>query len=101
MAFKIEIAHRGDHLYSYYLLSQSFNDKGKEALPTRLDNGSLLNTYGSRVQLYKGESYRRQIRVSRDPEGFEFPPVELMLTSKCQTDLDVLEKKSQHVYTTL
>ena len=86
MVFEIEIAHRGDHRHSYYLLSQEFDEDGGTALVTRLDNGKLLDSYGSTVQLYKGQSYRRQVRVSRNPEGFEFPPVQLTLKSKCETD---------------
>ena len=92
MVFDIQIAHNGEHVYSYYLLSQDFNDDGG-ALTTQLDNGMKLGNYGTFVQLFKGEVYHRQVRVKRGPEGFEFPPVELTLKSKCETDMDYLVKK--------
>jgi hypothetical protein len=88
MVFDIQIAHNGEHVSSNYLLSQDFNDDGG-ALTTRLDNGMTLGNYGTFMQLVKGEVYHRQVRVKRGPEGFEFPPVELTLKSKCETDMKV------------
>jgi len=83
IVFDFTIAHNGDHVYSSYLLFQNGNDDGGY-LQAILDTGYPLDANGKEVQLYKGEIYKRQIKVRRDPQRFDFAPVNLVLKSKCE-----------------
>lgn len=89
--FEVQLLNTGEHVYSYFLIAQDMGEGGS-ALATRLDNTMTLGYYGSMIKLDKKVGVNRKVRVYRGPDGYDFNPVQLVLKSKCEQDMDSLEK---------
>ena len=91
MEFEVDFYNIGEHVYSYFLISQDTGDDGS-FLKTMIDNTLFLSYYGTDVILYKDKPMRRKLRVFRGPDEYSFKPVQLTLKSRCEQDMNKLIK---------
>ncbi|GFH57847.1 hypothetical protein CTEN210_14323 [Chaetoceros tenuissimus] len=82
MIFDLETLNIGEYVYSYFYLVQD------TSLEVKLDDGGLLDSYGSNLQLYKEQPVQRFVRIFKPQNGYEFDPVKLTLKSVCESDMD-------------
>ena len=80
--FDLETLNIGEYVYSYFYLVQD------TSLEVKLDDGGLLDSYGSNLQLYKEQPVQRFVRIFKPQNGYEFDPVKLTLKSVCESDMD-------------
>ena len=101
MIFEVEMNNIGKTQDSFFYLAQEHaQDRPLDVVLVGGDSTGI-NTNGNVIHLFRDNPVIRQIKVERGINGYEFPPVQLILKSKCESDLNMRQDDVSGLYITV